>query len=223
MAIQDNPAPLSRPLAAFIIAGNAVPLLGVMLWEWNVFALMYLYWVENIAAGLLTLPLLVAAGAREGKKGLLHGLGGAGFFTIHYGLFCMAHGLFILDIFNPGGLAETGGHGLFAALRFFFHGEPWDGFYWALAGIILAQTVQTARRWPAHSHKEIGKVMMLPYPRMLMLHVTIIFGGMLVQALGQPAAALIVLIALKTAFDLGLGRAIMKGKKKNDAGRNLNT
>lgn len=223
MTLQDNPAPLSRPQAAFIIGGNAVPLLGVMLWGWSVFELMFLYWVENIIVGLLTIPLLFAAGGREGK--IAHGIGAAAFFVFHYGLFCMAHGLFVLDLFRPETTGEIYDGGILAPVMFLIHAEPWNGFYWGLAGIVLVQAIQLAQRWALQSHKKVAEVMLLPYPRMLMLHVTIIFGGLLAEALGQPVAALVFLIMLKTAFDLGVIRFIQNKKKvkKNDAGRNLNT
>ena len=34
----------------------------------------------------------------------------------------------------------------------------------------------------------LPQVMFLPYPRIFVLHITILFGGMLVMALGNPAA-----------------------------------
>ncbi|MGH2838569.1 MAG: DUF6498-containing protein [Thermoleophilaceae bacterium] len=39
-----------------------------------------------------------------------------------------------------------------------------------------------------------------------MLHLTILFGGFIVAFLGAPIGALIVLVVLKTALDLGLHR-----------------
>lgn len=44
-----------------------------------------------------------------------------------------------------------------------------------------------------------------PYGRLVVLHVTIIFGGMTIAATGAPAAAaIVILVLLKTALDLGL-------------------
>jgi hypothetical protein len=41
-----------------------------------------------------------------------------------------------------------------------------------------------------------------PYKRIIVMHVTIIFGGWLILLLKSPVPALILLIALKTAVDL---------------------
>jgi hypothetical protein len=43
-----------------------------------------------------------------------------------------------------------------------------------------------------------------PYARVVVLHLTIIFGAFVVAFLGAPIGALLVLVVLKTAFDLGL-------------------
>ena len=46
--------------------------------------------------------------------------------------------------------------------------------------------------------------MFAPYGRLVVLHLTIIFGALAIIVTGAPAAAIAVLVALKTALDLGL-------------------
>lgn len=41
-----------------------------------------------------------------------------------------------------------------------------------------------------------------PYRRVIVMHLTLIFGGWIVLLMGVPTGALIVLLALKTVFDL---------------------
>jgi hypothetical protein len=45
--------------------------------------------------------------------------------------------------------------------------------------------------------------MFAPYPRLFVLHFTIIMGGILAAEFGQPIAALVLLVLLKTLVDLG--------------------
>jgi hypothetical protein len=42
-----------------------------------------------------------------------------------------------------------------------------------------------------------------PYPRIIIVHVTILIGGFLVMALGQPVWAVVILGLLKTAAETG--------------------
>jgi hypothetical protein len=46
--------------------------------------------------------------------------------------------------------------------------------------------------------------MLAPYGRVVILHLTIIFGGFAIAIIGAPIGALVVLVVLKTAFDLRL-------------------
>lgn len=44
--------------------------------------------------------------------------------------------------------------------------------------------------------------MTAPYNRIMIMHLTLIFGGWIVLLVGMPAGALVVLLLLKTAADL---------------------
>ena len=46
-----------------------------------------------------------------------------------------------------------------------------------------------------------------PYGRVIVLHLTVLFGGWIVMLLGSPLFALVVLVALKTAADWRAHRA----------------
>jgi len=43
-----------KPVSAWVlVAANLVPLAGVLWWDWSVFALLVLFWMENVVIGLL--------------------------------------------------------------------------------------------------------------------------------------------------------------------------
>ena len=50
----------------------------------------------------------------------------------------------------------------------------------------------------------VGEMMARPYGRIIVLHITIIFGGIAAQALGSPVGLLLVLVLLKTVTDLAM-------------------
>ena len=46
--------PLSWPVTT-AIALNLIPVVGVLFWGWSAFALIFLYWLENLVVGVRTL------------------------------------------------------------------------------------------------------------------------------------------------------------------------
>src|SRR6185503_15125898 len=97
-------------------------------WGWHVEDIVFLYWIENLVIGAFNLPRILlaqpelgmaAARALELSAGTL--LAGkamfAAFFLVHYGVFCFAHGEFLLSMFP--GVRHAGG--LFAAVSAVLH------------------------------------------------------------------------------------------------------
>jgi hypothetical protein len=91
-----------------LVLANAIPLLGVLFLGWNVWMLLIVYWLENGIVGTFNvLKILRAEGPADptatvrmgGRPGSVAGRTGvAGFFLIHYGLFWLVHGVFVLTM-----------------------------------------------------------------------------------------------------------------------------
>jgi hypothetical protein len=143
------------------------------------------------------------------------------FFLVHYGLFWFVHGIFVFAL--PGFAGFSGGscNDLMAVpgdLPGVFLGPascPGGAFgevLWgsvALAGVALflshgASFVFNYLGGGEFRTASPARLMTAPYGRVVILHLTIIFGAFVVAFLGSPVGALLVLVALKTAFDLGL-------------------
>jgi hypothetical protein len=140
----------------------------------------------------------------------------AGFFLVHYGIFWLGHGLFLflfLPTFFGGGnqlLPACGDLDPFGNPQGCF--SPFGTVVWSdllLAGIALFISHGASFLFNYIGRGEYltttpMRQMTSPYGRVVVLHLTIIFGGLIVAALGAPIGALLVLVVLKTAFDLGL-------------------
>lgn len=187
---------LSRPAALVLLLANFIPLLGVLFRGWDVANILHLYWAENVAFGLITILRILT---NRHTPGALPGLVFMSvFFTVHYGFFCYGHAMFVF-----GGL--IGGGGLFdasdnAAAYLRDHWYVVAGFF---GSHLVSYFLNYLGRGEA-KEMEPGKVMFLPYRRIVVLHVTIILGGMAVMALGNSAALVAVLVIAKTAGDLFL-------------------
>jgi hypothetical protein len=187
---------MKRTSVVFLIVANTIPLTGVLFFEWSLFAVIFLYWFENIVLGFFNvLRMLRAEGGGNDEKfdmelnGQTRRVGRAAyalFFLMHYGIFTAVHGVFVFTLFGPFDIAPT-------------------TFIFAVIALLVSHGA-------SHMFNFIGKkeymrvsannLFIQPYLRIFVIHLTIIFGGMAITALGTPIGALVIMIALKIAMDV---------------------
>lgn len=209
--------PKTWPMAV-AIAINLIPIAGVLFWGWSAFALIVLYWLENLVIGVRNVASMWASAIVGGGLKIPAALFFSAFFTFHYGMFCFVHGIFVMAMFGEG---ENGVfHGdsmldLASAVRALFAAQP--NLMIGFASIALWQIVQFILflvRGDAGRTNPL-ELMGAPYPRIIVLHAAIIFGGFLLMALNVPAAGYVVLALVKTAYDV----AEIRGKAPGFSGR----
>lgn len=195
-----------------VVIGNLVPLYGVLVWKWSLFDIFYLYWAENVFIGVFTIIRMLLAGAAWGWAITLGSLFYIGFFTVHYGMFTFGHGMIMFEIFYDG-TQEISEEFL---LAYAFTKE--EVFLYALSGLMVGVFMQTLKaiREDREKARTPHGIMFRPYGRILVLHTTIILGGLLAESLGAPIWALVFLIALKILYDL----AVLRGLKDKDDDNN---
>ena len=197
--------PAARRIAS--IAAALVLAFGVLALGWPSYWVLALYWLENVVIGFATLARLVFAGIRTGQP--LGALGTSLFFCVHYGLFCAVHGFFVAALFGgrqQGDMQATLSRMVGDVFR------DLTGVI-AFASIGVAVLVDLVQWIAEHRDDEdralVAQTMAAPYGRIVVLHVVLLVGGFLMQLFGAPAAAVLLLIAMKLAVDLGalrLGR-----------------
>jgi hypothetical protein len=197
----------SWPVAA-AIAINLVPIIGVLFWGWSAFALIFLYWLENVVIGARILASMAANTVIAGQMNWFGLLFFGGFFTLHYGLFCLVHGSFVVGLFGGAAVSDDL-FDLSGAAMALFAQHP--NLLVGLVSIVLWQVVQFVLFIVRGEVRETNPLALMgaPYPRIIVLHLTIIFGGFLLMLLNQPVAGLVVLALIKTGFDVAeaLGKA----------------
>ena len=191
---------LRRPAVLALILVNFIPLWGVIFRGWDVANILHLYWAENLAFGFITLLRLLTnrhESARAAQK-----IAMSLFFCVHYGFFCYGHAGFVFGDF----LREGGGNAgsslvpaLEGALNFLQQQQL------LVAGFLGIHLVSFFSNYHGRGEAQrltLGKVMFLPYRRIVILHVTIVFGGMAVLSAGSPVWLILVLVLAKTGGDL---------------------
>ncbi|HET8784713.1 MAG TPA: DUF6498-containing protein [Candidatus Limnocylindrales bacterium] len=198
-----------------LIVANAIPLIGVLAFGWSVWNILVIYWLENGIVGVINVLKMSTAtgdGAAPGMTVMVNGkpassmtkAGLIPFFIVHYGIFWFVHGIFVLtlpaffSLASDSGMTLDLGPVLFAAAALAIsHGLS---FWWNfLHGGEYRRTT-------------VAGLMFAPYRRLVALHLTIIFGAMAVMFSGAPAAAVAVLVAIKTVIDLALHLAEHRGE-----------
>lgn len=204
----------NRSSAWVLLLSNAFPLLGVLFWGWSTFAIVAIYWAENVVLGLINvLKMLVCANPLEisAQESKWHFTQHAAklffvpFFTVHYGGFCAVHGVFVFAL-----LGGEGG---------VFSGDPFSNWHskldvlretgavWGIAALGASHLYSFFSNflWGGEFRRvTVPELMIRPYGRIVVLHIAIILGAIATMALGSPIGVLIVLILGKTALDLAL-------------------
>lgn len=197
----------------FLIGVNIVPLLGVIFYDWNLFSIMFLYWFENGIIGVFNVLKIARASkpssgeTRMAINGRPSNLSGAAFyvpfFIMHYGIFWVVHGVFVIVLFGVFG-GRFGGVGPPEIMGGFRGFEP-GGVAIAALSLFLSHGVSFYVNFLGNEeYRNVSpdEQMFQPYGRVIALHVTILGGGFLAGYLGTPLASLVLLIVLKTAIDI---------------------
>lgn len=221
--------------AILLVVANVIPLVGVLFFGWSLLTILVLYWLENGIVGFWNVPKLLlaqgteltveppASGASPGVQVFgqiaASGAGRIGlaiFFTMHYGIFWLGHGIFVfalptfISIGDGGILAGCGDVDPFGNV------QPCSGPFGELvwSNIVIAGIALFISHGASFLLNYIGRggylttspmrQMGAPYGRVVVLHLTILLGAFVVAFLDSPIGALLLLIGLKTALDLGL-------------------
>lgn len=193
-----------------LVAYTALPLVGVLWLGWDWREIVLLYWLENISLGAAMFVTLlrtaratpVATPAETTAEAPTEqttdpttqhpaaGLMLAFFFSIHYGMFTLVHGISVYALI-------TGGLGPATETD-----RPLN-----LGGVLLVWAIGGAVQVVAAvigslPDKRGTSLMMSAYPRIIVLHLTIILGVFAIIMLGWGPAAAIVLIAFHALITL---------------------
>lgn len=188
-------SPVARALEALLVVGwNCVPLWGVKHWGWSAFAVLALYWMESLVVGSFHLARLRliqahrAAGPWPGAEPLGDDVG---FFARTYGTFCLVHGILLFAFFwlGPGGPPDV----------------PWVEVAWAVLALFGSHGAAFLFDfWLPGRHRtaEAEAQAFQPFARLIVAHLTLIFGGISVIRSGDGTPAVVWMIILKTAVEL---------------------
>lgn len=192
--------PAERPASAWVLlAANLVPLAGVLFWGWDAFALLALFWMENVIVGIFFALRMLTIDPRDPALWMAK-LFLVPFFCFHYGMFTAIHGAFVFSVFGKN----------YAVRELSVFGPATQaasdyGLWLPIAVLLASHLFSFVWNWLVGGElrrAQLTRTMMQPYARVVVLHVAIILGGIAATALGSPVWALLVLVGLKIGLDL---------------------
>lgn len=198
------------PLISLIFA-NIITIVLAILGNWDVATVMFVYWAQSVIIGLFTVLSILGADSsalaadlrkpfdeQGGSKNItsrfvwFYKFMLAGFFTLHYGLFHWGYLTFIVD------------SGIFGNVNFA------DTSLWLSCGFFFANHFYSHITYRHEGQKGAGYVneqFFTPYRRIIPMHLTIIFGSIVILALmvagiSSTMPVLVLFLLLKTYSDI---------------------
>lgn len=214
------PQSWTKPSVIMLILANMLPLYGAMFGGWSIEDIMLVFWMENVIIGVMNNVKFMTV-ATIGKTP--SAIAAIPFFTFHYGLFTLVHGAFIMAFFGDGthfakGSISDGDMAYMGSL--FLWGSP---LFFAAFSLFVSHLFSYFVNFIGKGEYKSADpqiLMFTPYGRVVVLHLTVLLGGAIVEFLGAPALALALLVVLKILLDLGahVTEHEKAGKKESAAG-----
>lgn len=193
-------------MVALGFAIDLLPVYAVLAWGWNAVPLVMLYWMENVIAGVMTIPRLLVSGANFGVGGVIGGVFMSAFFVVHYGLFCLVHGTFLIgfaSMSSPQALNSAPFMDVFGMFGFGLNsGQHVD---WMIYAIIAFQVLVFLIEfiWKGEwKRSNPGAEMFAPYSRIVVLHFGIFAGAAALFLLDQPMVGVLALILFRAIWGI---------------------
>ena len=201
------------PSVMALFAANGVPVLGVLFLGWELFPLIFVYWLENGVVGVFTMLKLLTNRAPASNRLTSHepnpftwwesrrirfnwwNLGLVLFFIVHYGVFWQGHGAFVCWLFGEKGDTVMRTPQIIVRC----------GLQYTLLALVLSHGFSFAYNYIGRGeYKSMPSVelMFAPYRRVIVLHLFVLFGGIVLMALGVSRIGLLLLAAVKIVADL---------------------
>lgn len=205
---------LEKPVLVLLLV-NIYPIIGVLFFGWDYFIVVLLYIIETLIIGLIN---MLKMGGAQGKLSLkdkanmgittsdsaqakeMEEKPGCAklilipFFFVHYNMFVVVQSIFVVVLSTQFGnrnieLEQFLNLEFILSLLFLF-GSHIYSFY---ENYILKEE---------YKQSSIIKLMFLPYKRIIIQQITVIFGSFLIMLTNAPVFFLVILIIMKIFFDL---------------------
>jgi len=174
----------------FLIIANVVIIIIALALHWNIRDVMWVYWAQSVIIGSITIFRIL----------LMKHVFAAGFFLIHYGMFHLGYFFFLyyLNDFNKLSTDTVPVAGIVVCSLIFLVNHIFSSWHNWKRDMI---------RKP-----EPGRMMLIPYIRIIPMHMTIILGS----EYATSTKTLALFLVLKTIIDVIMHLVEHRGKRREE-------
>ncbi len=207
MNVNNDNLAIEKPSKPFLFTAipiifiNFIPIFGVLYLNWKIFPVVFLFWFENLVIGIFNVFKLILCKNEKAVFSIVEKFVAIPFFCVHYGMFTFVHGVFVVVLFGGIKNGESPFYLLYRLNEMFTK----NYLIYPMVGVFIAHAIAFYNDYVAkkeYLRTTVKKLMGEPYGRIIVLHIAILFGGFFIMSMGSPVYALLLLIILKTGYDL---------------------
>lgn len=183
---------ISYPSVIVLIVVNLIPLIGVLFFQWDIFTIIFLYWLESAVIGIFNFFKMIKINGGLNSNMLP-------FFIIHYGGFTLGTLILIIFLFRPD-LQQTS-----SELQAFFIALDYAReLLLALFFLIVSHSLSFIYNFmekKEYLQTNLGQQMIAPYKRVVIMNLVIILSSYWLKDV-MNIMTIVILVVLKIIFDL---------------------
>ena len=180
-----------------LIVVNLFPIIGVIFFEWDIFEVVMLYVIETIIVGTYNVIKMLFVKGDKKRFTIM-------FFIIHYNFFILIQSIFVIVLIG-GDSTDSMGPDIGQGFHNLFSLFSYRDFKVAVLLIVISHGIAVYKNFikpKLYKHADLEKLMMEPYKRIFVQQFMAIGGAIIAMMLQAPMGFLIILILMKTFFDL---------------------
>lgn len=184
---------LTYPSVLLLILVNSIPIFGIIFLKWDIFSILFLYWLETIVIGFFNVLKMYTI-EREKSISLII------FFMIHYLGFNFIHLLFIINLFAPDNIFIGS---FFSNILILI--KLLNIVVIALIPLFISHGISLFFNFfkeKEYLQTSLIEQMKMPYKRVIIMHIIIILSGSFIINFKESTVAIILLVVLKILFDI---------------------
>ena len=201
---------LWSPSSIALLIANLIPVYGVLFQDWELFPLIFTYWIENVLIGSINILRLLLVYPASLIFWLLKLLIVPFFYIMVFALFNFGYFYVIVAIFEKDKYFQWHEYVLWQDSMLDLIGQIPDGIihYGILPAVVMfsishlfSLVYNDYIRGETRNPKWL-KLLFRPYARIFIVHTTVIITGIIIAFMEQPFYGLLIVVILKTITDL---------------------